>query len=86
MTNQAVIDDLSNAKDRAMRIVAQRLIDAYQGNIESLVQIMGEELSKRADDYAIRTGDYDRAAELVLVADHLMKLDDAIENYDGATE
>ena len=45
---------------------------------------MGEELSKYATEFAIRTGDYDRASMLNIVSDHLMKLDSAIENYDGA--
>ena len=45
---------------------------------------MGEELGKHATDYAQRTGDYDRAATLNIVATHLMELDDVIENPDGA--
>ena len=46
--------------------------------------MLGEELSKHVDIFAQRTGDYDRASTLNIVADHLMKLDDVIENYDGA--
>ena len=78
-----VIDDLHRAKDRAMRLVAQRLIQAYSHNIEDFVTILGEELSKVSTDHAIRTGDYPRVATLNIVANHLMALDGAIENYDG---
>ena len=84
MSNLATIDELASAKDAALRVIARALIKSQAEHIEDFVQVMGEELSKHADDYAQRTGDYDRAATLNIVADHLMKLDDAIENYDGA--
>lgn len=84
MTNQAVIEDLNRANDAALRVIARALIKSQVEHIEDFVKVMGEELSKYVDDFAQRTGDYDRAAELNIVADHLMKLDDAIENYDGA--
>ena len=84
MSNLATIDELANAKDAALRVIARALIKSQSENIEDFVQVLGEELSKHATDYAQRTGDYDRAALLNLVADHLMELDDAIENYDGA--
>ncbi len=82
MSNQAIIDGLSTAKDTAMRMVVRRLIEAYEP--VDFVRIYGEELSKHADTVAMRTGDYGRAAELSIIAKHAMALDDAIENYDGA--
>ena len=84
MLNQDTIDCLATAKDAATRVTARALIKAYGDDIEDFVQVLGEELSKHVDVFAQRTGDYDRAAVLNIVAHHLMKLDDAIENYDGA--
>lgn len=90
MSNQIVFEDLTQAQDSAMRVTARALIKAYQNNasndIEDFIVILGWELSKAADDFARRTGDYSRASTLNLIADHLMKLDDVIDNYDGATE
>ena len=89
MTNQETIDDLSKAQDNAMRVTARALIRAYHDdahkNIEDFIVVLGYELSKAADVLARRTGDYARATQLNIVADHLMKLDDVISNYDGAS-
>ena len=76
------IDELAAGKDAALRVIARALIKSQSENIEGFIQVLGEELSKHVDVFAQRTGDYDRAATLNLVAHHLMKLDDAIENYD----
>jgi hypothetical protein len=88
MTNETVVDELAAAKDAAMRITARALIRAYQddnrANLEDFIVILGFELSKHVDEFARRTGDYSRASTPNLVADHLMELDDVIENYDGA--
>ena len=84
MSNQETTSCLASAKDAAMRVTARALIKAYDDDIEAFIQVLGEELSKHSDDYARRTGGYDRASLLNIVADHLMKLDGAIENYDGA--
>jgi hypothetical protein len=84
MTNQATIEDLIKSQDAAMRVTARALIKHHNNNIEDFIEILGWELSKHVDDFARRTGDYDRASKLNIIADHLMKLDDAIDNYDGA--
>ena len=86
MSNLATIDELATAKDAALRVIARALIKSQGDNIEDFIQVLGEELSKHVDVFARRTGDYDRAAALSLVAHHLMKLDDVIENYDGAPQ
>ena len=86
MSDQAVIDSLAQAKDAALRVIARALIKSQADNMEDFVQVFGEELSKHVDDYAQRTGDYDRAAVLSIVASHLMELDSVIENYDGAPQ
>jgi hypothetical protein len=86
MTNVATIDELANAKDAALRVIARALIKSQSEHIEDFIQVLGEELSKHVDVFAQRTGDYDRAATLSIVARHLMELDDAIANYDGADQ
>jgi hypothetical protein len=90
MTNQETVSELTKAQDTAMRVTARALIKAYHNdahnNIEDFIEVLGWELSKHADDFARRTGDYDRAATLNIVADHLMKLDDVIDNYDPTVE
>lgn len=84
MTNQAVIEDLNRANDAVLRVIARALIKSQAEHMEDFVQVFGEELSNYATEFARRTGDYDRASLLNIVADHLMKLDSVIENYDGA--
>ena len=84
MSNQAVIEDLNRANDAALRVIARALIKSQVEHIEDFVKVMGEELGKHTTDYAQRTGDYDRAATLGIVATHLMALDEVIENTDGA--
>ena len=82
MTNLAT----ATAKDAALRVIARALINSQSENMEEFIQVLGEELSKHVDVFAQRTGDYDRAATLSIVASHLMTLDDVIENYDGADQ
>ena len=86
MSNLATIDELATAKDAALRVIARALINSQSENMEEFIQVLGEELSKHVDVFAQRTGDYDRAAVLSIVASHLMTLDDVIENYDGADQ
>ena len=86
MTTIATIEELASAKDAALRVIARALIKSQADNIEDFVQVMGEELSKHVDVFAQRTGDYDRAATLSLVARHLMELDSVIDNYDPTIE
>ena len=71
-----------------MRVIARVLIKAYHDdayhNIEDFIVVLGYELSQASDTLARRTGDYARATQLNIVANHLMKLDDIISNFDGA--
>ena len=83
-TNAEVIDNLAAAKDAALRVTARALIKAYADQIATFVTVLGEELGKHADTVAMRTGDYSRAAEINVVANHLTELGRVFENYDGA--
>lgn len=53
---------------------------------EDIVQILGEVISDESFSYAIRTGDYERAADLSVIARYLEKLDNFIEDYDPTPE
>lgn len=69
------------AYDGAMRVVVRRLLANYDA--EDFVPAFGEELTKYADDFARRTGDYDRASLLRFIGARLTGLvEDAQKNYD----
>lgn len=69
------------ANDAALRVVCRRLLANYDA--EDFVPVFGEELSKYSDDFARRTGNYDRASLLAFIAARLMPLvEDATKNYD----
>ena len=80
MSTRVYVKPMPITDDNALRVVSRSLIAHY--DIADFVRIYGEELSKYVDDFARRTGDYALAATLNIVADHLMKIDDVIENYD----
>lgn len=82
MTNQATITELSKAKDAVLRSSLTLLSQGHKA--EDIVQILSEVLYDQGYAIAKREGDYQRAAELQIIARYLERLDDHIENYDGA--
>jgi hypothetical protein len=82
MTNSAIIDDLSNSRIAFLRESLSILVRNH--GPDDIVQILSEVLDDYAMKYARRTGDYDGAASMKIVARYLAKLDDALANYDGA--
>jgi hypothetical protein len=51
---------------------------------DDIVQLLSEVMDDYAMTYARRTGDYDGASSMKLIANHLAGLEAARANYDGA--
>jgi hypothetical protein len=82
MTNQTVVDDLSNTRVAFLRESLSILVRNH--GPDDIVQILSEVLDDYAMKYARRTGDYGGASSMTIIARYLAKLDDALANYDGA--
>jgi hypothetical protein len=51
---------------------------------DDIVQVLSEVMDDYALNYARRTGDYDGASSMKIIAAYLSKLERALDNYDGA--
>jgi hypothetical protein len=84
MTNSATINDLSDTRIAFLRESLAILVRHH--GPDDIVQILSEVLDDYAMTYARRTGDYDGAASMKIIAAYLSKLERALDNYDPTEE
>jgi hypothetical protein len=82
MSNAELIKSLSLARDATLRASLAVLVNGAGSHVEDLIQMLGEVIDDHAVAYALRTGDYDYAGKLSIMAEHLGNLDAFIDNYD----
>lgn len=80
MTAAELKTDLSKARDAVLRSSLTLLTQGHK--VEDIVQILGEVISDEGYKLAQRTGDYDRASTLLIIARYLERLDTFIDNYE----
>jgi len=80
----AVIKDLANVKTEFLRESLAILVRNH--GPEDIVQILAAVMDDYAMTYAQRTGDYDGASAMKLIANYLDGLDKYIDNYDPTPE
>jgi hypothetical protein len=84
MSNNAIIKELSDTKVAFLREQLGILVRNH--GPDDIVQILSEVMDNYAMTYARRTGDYDGASSMKLIAAHLAGLDAFIENYDPTVQ
>jgi hypothetical protein len=82
ITNAETIKALAGARDATLRASLAILVNGAGSHVEDLIQILAEVIDDHAMAYALRTGDYDYAGKLSIMAKHLEGLDAFIDNYD----
>lgn len=82
--NAELVKSLSLARDATLRASLAVLVNGAGARVEDLIQILGEVIDDHAVAYALRTGDYDYASKLGVMAEHLGRLDQFVDNYDAA--
>ena len=86
MLNQAAIKEPAapNPRDAFLRESLAILVRNH--GPQDIVQMLAEVLDDYAMAYARRTGDYDGASSMKIIAAHLEGLDAYLDNYDPTTE
>jgi hypothetical protein len=84
MSNAELIKSLSLARDATLRASLAVLVNGAGSHVEDLIQMLSEVIDDHAVAYALRTGDYDYASKLSIMAEHLTRLDAFVDNYDSA--
>ena len=80
MTTQDSIGEPNHAKIAFLREQLGILVRNH--GPEDIVQTLGEVMDDYAHTYARKTGDYDGASAMKLIAVHLAGLDTFIDNYE----
>jgi hypothetical protein len=84
MSNQTTIKETTEVKDAFLRESLAILVRNH--GPDDIVQILSEVLDDYAMTYARRTGDYDGASSMKIIAAYLSKLERMLANYDGAED
>jgi hypothetical protein len=80
VSNAETIVDLAKVKRTFLRSALDIMLQHHDA--ETVVETLAEALSDGAHQAARRSGDYERAARMNLVAQHLEGLDAFIDNFD----
>jgi len=82
MLNQTAIKEIASPNPRDAFLRESLAILVRNHGPQDIVQILAEVLADYAMAYASRTGDYDGASSMRIIAAHLEGLDEFLDNYE----